>query len=50
MMCDNDGNKDSDNYDSDNKNDEQFYISIISKSSNMCFMKLWWLKIKFSCY
>lgn len=50
MMCDNDGNKDSDNYDSDNKNDEQFYINIISKSSNMCFMKLWWLKIKFSCY
>ena len=40
MMCDNDGNKDSDNYDSDNKNNEQFYINIISKSSNMCFMKL----------
>ena len=50
MMRDNDDNNDSDNYDSDKKNDEQFYINIISKSSNMCFMKLWWLKIKFSCY
>ena len=49
-MRNNDDNNDSDNYDSDNKNDEQVYINIISKSSNMCFMKFWWLKIKFSCY
>ena len=32
MRCD-DKDNDSDNYDSDDENDEQFYINILSKSS-----------------